>query len=246
MSLINFQCDDCGKSMIGAIWHRYCIRCRKFHDKEDMLEYLENRYQILFDQEIDSFDYDLEQRWKCEKCKYCFYSTCRNIIDNHGCKLCVLLRKYETEADFLKKVTEAERKTLINRYDMSYGESKISEFLDDRGIQYIYEHEFPELKNHPFDFYIPEINLCIEFDGRQHFEPNARQGGFDGLRKRKNNDKIRNDFCKNKKISLIRLSCLRDDQVNLELLEDAMLKSYNEEIFFVGYEISVEDIYEIY
>ncbi len=40
-----------------------------------------------------------------------------------------------------------------------------------------------------FDFYLPDYNLCIEFDGRQHFEPVEHFGGqkeFESCVKRDN------------------------------------------------------------
>ena len=55
-----------------------------------------------------------------------------------------------------------------------------------------------------FDFYIPEINTIIEFDGEQHFRPSKKFGGekFDTT---KENDKIKNEFCEKNNINLIRI-----------------------------------------
>lgn len=54
----------------------------------------------------------------------------------------------------------------------------------------------------PFDFYIPEKNMCIEFNGIQHYEPSIFFGGEESYKKRKNNDKIKQKFCKKNKIIL--------------------------------------------
>jgi very-short-patch-repair endonuclease len=77
------------------------------------------------------------------------------------------------------------------------------------GINFIQQKKFPECKNInclPFDLYLPTHNLCIEFDGRQHYESISFFGGDDGFIKRKKNDFIKNQFCKNNNIELIRIS----------------------------------------
>jgi len=58
----------------------------------------------------------------------------------------------------------------------------------------------------PFDFYIENYNLIIEFDGKQHFEPISRFGGEEGFNKIKINDAIKNNYCKLHKINLIRIN----------------------------------------
>jgi hypothetical protein len=58
----------------------------------------------------------------------------------------------------------------------------------------------------PFDFYLPKYNICIEYDGEQHFEPLEFFGGikaFDELKKR---DEIKTKFCRDNNIKLIRIS----------------------------------------
>lgn len=57
-------------------------------------------------------------------------------------------------------------------------------------------------KNLRFDFFIPEANLCIEYDGIQHYE---NIFGNDAYLKTKNNDEIKDKFCLENKISLLRI-----------------------------------------
>lgn len=56
----------------------------------------------------------------------------------------------------------------------SLGEFKIKQSLEELKIPFIKEKTFPELvsdNNVPlrFDFYLPQYNLIIEYDGEQHF-----------------------------------------------------------------------------
>lgn len=55
----------------------------------------------------------------------------------------------------------------------SKGESEISKFLKKNNIKFIQQKTFKKCKNVrtlPFDFYLPNYNTCIEFDGEQHFK----------------------------------------------------------------------------
>jgi very-short-patch-repair endonuclease len=58
----------------------------------------------------------------------------------------------------------------------------------------------------PFDFYLPTKNICIEFDGEQHFNSISCFGGIDSFEKIKIRDKIKNDFCYDSNITLIRVT----------------------------------------
>jgi len=90
----------------------------------------------------------------------------------------------------------------------SKGEKEIRKILKENEINFKEQHTF-ELCRHinklPFDFYLPERNLCIEFDGRQHFEVIEFYGGQKGFDSTKINDQIKNDYCKNNGVTLIRI-----------------------------------------
>ena len=79
----------------------------------------------------------------------------------------------------------------------------------ENNVNYIHQFKFNDCRNIKeliFDFYLPEYNLCLEFDGRQHFEPISFFGGEDGFYKRKINDHIKNDYCLLNGIELVRIS----------------------------------------
>ena len=56
-----------------------------------------------------------------------------------------------------------------------------------------------------FDFYLPEYNMLIEYDGRQHFEAFDFFGGNKGLQRVKLYDKIKNEYAEKNNIKLIRI-----------------------------------------
>lgn len=64
-----------------------------------------------------------------------------------------------------------------------------------------------------FDFYLPDYNTCIEYDGIQHFEPVKYFGGISTLDKIKKSDLIKNKYCNDFKINLVRIS-YKDNIIN--------------------------------
>jgi hypothetical protein len=63
-----------------------------------------------------------------------------------------------------------------------------------------------------FDFYLPEYNTCIEFDGIQHFKPIRYFGGKKAFNLQIIKDNIKNEYCVNKKIKLIRFNYEQDTE----------------------------------
>jgi len=98
----------------------------------------------------------------------------------------------------------------------SIGEKLISEYLELKNLKYTSQYKFETCRNIrqlPFDFYLSDHNICIEFDGRQHFEPVEIFGGEKEYLIRIKNDKIKSDWCLNNNVELIRISHLDIDKI---------------------------------
>jgi hypothetical protein len=94
------------------------------------------------------------------------------------------------------------------RCQSSKGEEAIRLWLERNKINYKTEHSFPNCKDKislRFDFFIPKLNLCIEYDGEQHFRPTKRFGGNAAFISSQRRDKIKNGYCKKNKIKLLRV-----------------------------------------
>lgn len=107
---------------------------------------------------------------------------------------------------------------------MSKGERTIKKILDDNNLLYIYEQRFQDcrdIKELPFDFFLPEYNTCIEYDGEQHFISIDKWGGLEQLKNIKFKDNIKNEYCLDKNINLIRIKYSEniDDVLNKKLLK---------------------------
>ncbi len=123
---------------------------------------------------------------KREKCGHIFKSRVQSFLnDKYFCPLC----------------------------HASKGEQKIADVLDNLGISYCKEfHLYLEdnilLK---IDFVIPDKNIYIEFNGKQHYEPIEYFGGKDAFESQQKRDKKLSKYCENNNIKLM---WIKDDQIN--------------------------------
>ena len=62
----------------------------------------------------------------------------------------------------------------------------------------------------PFDFYLPEYNTVVEYDGIQHFKEVGFWGGTKSLETQKVRDEIKNKYCLDNGIKIIRIPYTMD------------------------------------
>ena len=108
----------------------------------------------------------------------------------------------------------------------SRGEEIIKSFLEQHNIMFEQQKTFENCRYKykiPFDFFIPQYNLLIEYDGIQHFEEVENWGGFEKLQRTQEKDKIKDSFCKNNDITLIRIPYWEFDNLN-SILENLFNK----------------------
>ena len=114
----------------------------------------------------------------------------------------------------------------VDKYSkMSQGEIKVSKYLDKNNIEFKYNKIIKGCKNiiHlKFDFILNDMNVCIEFDGKQHYQP-VDFGGGEEFEKTQKRDQIKNLFCEVNGIKLIRIPYWLKDQEIYELLERELL-----------------------
>lgn len=91
----------------------------------------------------------------------------------------------------------------------SNGEELISSILRQHNIFYEIEKAACGMKHDGyslrFDFYLPQKNIAIEWDGVQHYKPVPYFGGRAGLLKQKENDRRKNRYCLAYGIKLYRI-----------------------------------------
>lgn len=101
---------------------------------------------------------------------------------------------------------------------LSKGEAKISNWLSINKIKFIPEKRFDTCKNKytlPFDFFLPDHNLIIEYDGLQHFAFTEKDKRYTKkqFKKTKHNDFIKNQFCIENHINLLRIPYTEFNQI---------------------------------
>lgn len=111
--------------------------------------------------------------------------------------------------------------------NFSEGERSIEEKLSSQKIKYIAQKKFNDCKNKmnlSFDFYLPNYNLCIEYDGKQHFESIEFFGGETHFHYRKRLDQIKTDYCHKNNIVLLRIPYWEKDNIDQILKNKLTLK----------------------
>lgn len=119
-----------------------------------------------------------------------YFQRVNNHLSGHGCPIC----------------------------NSSKGEKKIADCLTKKGFVFEQQKRFADCKDVlelPFDFYLPNNNLLIEFDGIQHFEP-VEHFGPESFEITQKHDKIKNDFAKQKNIQLLRIRYDQDIDLTLD------------------------------
>ncbi|MCU9614895.1 hypothetical protein OEV98_15225 [Caldibacillus lycopersici] len=133
-------------------------------------------------------------KYKCLECGYIGEKSWKSAKNGYGCLACS---------------------------PSSVGEKMIAEWLLQKKIKHIRQYRINECRNNkplPFDFAVFDsqnhLFCLIEFDGEQHFNARDFFGGKEAFLKRQENDQIKNTFCRENKIKLIRISYLEQNQIN--------------------------------
>lgn len=106
-------------------------------------------------------------------------------------------------------------------FGASYGEKQIIDCLRQNNIVYEKEKTFLDLKydngySPRYDFYLPDYNRLIEFDGIQHYREN---GGWNkNLQIQQQRDAVKNNYAKEHSISLVRIPYWERNNITLDLL----------------------------
>lgn len=101
-----------------------------------------------------------------------------------------------------------------SKCNASKGEIKINKYLKENNILFERQKRFKDcIYKLPlyFDFYLPQHNTCIEYDGEFHFKPKFI--GKKAFLENKKRDLIKNKYCKEKGIKLIRIPYWEFDNV---------------------------------
>ena len=248
-----YRCPKCGKIHM-AEKRKFTYEYVKEYIESQGYELLSNNYKnsrIKLKMKCDKghvfemcFHNFKNENQRCSVCRYeksaksnsNSYEYVKEYIESYGYKLLSYDYKNNREKLLLKcnknHVYEAAFTTFKQGYrcphcNNSRGENEIVKFLKSNNIEYKIQYKFDDCKLHhmlPFDFYLPEHNICIEYDGVQHYKPIEHFGGMDGFIDTKIRDTIKTVYCENNNIKLLRIPYWEFDNIESILKEKLLIK----------------------
>jgi len=102
----------------------------------------------------------------------------------------------------------------------SKGEKTIRKILISNNLKFISQKKFEDCRYKrplPFDFYLKEYNILIEYDGIQHLKPIKYFGGKEKFDEQVLKDNIKTEYCVKNNIKLLRINY--KDNIEEKLLE---------------------------
>ena len=87
--------------------------------------------------------------------------------------------------------------------NLSHLERSVMNYLDEHGITYDYQKRFDWLGRQSLDFYLPDYNVGVECQGRQHFEAVDYFGGDKGFKHILERDKRKKALCEKQGVKLL-------------------------------------------
>lgn len=144
----------------------------------------------------------------CNKCKN-IYITSYQMLKQGRCLICPMCTKSE-----------------------SHGETKIRLYLENHNILFEQQKRFNDCRTRvplPFDFYLPDLNTIIEYDGEGHYQVIDFNGhnGEETFKSTTKNDKIKNKYCNDNNINLIRIPYWEFNNIEKILDEKLFTQRYS-------------------
>lgn len=192
---IDVKCKKCGYEWTmlpsNILKGRGCPKCANNIKKttEDFIKEMSlvnNEIEIMSQYNGASIKID----YRCKKCGNIWSAKPTHLLEGHGCPNCL----------------------------QSTGERTIKSILDKYDIKYIRQQKFDDLTGVKggklsFDFYLPDYNLLIEYQGSQHYYLSGYMGGIDKFNYQVKNDEIKREYVNLKNINYLEIS-YKDDIKN--------------------------------
>ena len=214
---IRHNCDDCNNNEYNVTFSNFkkgtrCPECAKV---------------------LQGVNKTKSSKWKdkfIENVKECNYEIISNELKRKKDKI-EMNNKSCNHDSFLMSPDKFETGQRCPKCLRSTGEEEIAKILLNNNIKYIEQKMFDDLifeKSLRFDFAILDkydnIFAVIEFDGVQHYKPVDFFGGVENFEKTKKRDSIKNKYCLDNNIEMIRISYLEFDSIEYIINEKIIKK----------------------
>lgn len=186
------------KKFISGTRCRKCFEIKVNKTKEKFLDFL-NKYEP---------DYEL-------------------ISDFKGAKKEIILRNNRTNEEF---ITTYQRflAGVRSPKDATFGERIIRDFLKSSNLSFKHNYKEQRLKDKrplEFDFKINNLNVFIEFNGIQHYDPLECFGGQEDFERRVLHDNMKIEFCKNNNYPFLVLTYKDKEEDIKQKLKEFLLEN---------------------
>ena len=206
--ILDFQCRICGK-------HYFCSCCEPLYKKHfqptDMLRMSDTKYSYPGQ---PSFRKNL-----CHICRgsspeswgHAYPSVSFNAKYSPYIQLELLKAGYTMfDPEFKKHRRDAENRLRVKYGYPKIGEGWVSEAYVLNTIKELYPHTKVIHQGSPewlglqrFDVWLPEFNIAVEYQGKQHYEPIEYFGGTDGLHRCQERDATKRHLAEKNNVEII-------------------------------------------
>jgi Zn finger protein HypA/HybF involved in hydrogenase expression len=227
--LLGSCCPKCqGKSRLTN--DEFIKKAKKIHNNRynySIVNYVNNHTKVkiicLKHGEFEQIPTSHLQNKGCPKCAN------KNVTTDEFIEKCKIIHKNKYDYSLVNYITSTSKIDIICKKHGSFqqipnshlngqgcpicksskGELLIKEYLDKHKIPYIKEKMFDDCKGEkrklPFDYYLPQENILIEYDGIQHLKSIKHFGGEKTHISLKIRDEIKNLYAKKHNIFLLRI-----------------------------------------
>lgn len=218
---VKIKCNTCGKSFIQKANNHLngqgCPYCKSKISSKRQMKAPANflaEVKAIFG---DKYDYTAAEykgaktkiKIFCNKCQRFFYKTPdKHLYARQGCPYC--------------------------GKNSSHGENEVAEWLIQNNIHFIQQKRFADCKDIrslPFDFYLPDYNICIEYQGRQHYFKENRSKFHKTISDwlyTKKHDRIKKEYCLKNNIAFIEICFNKSTNQQLETILLPLLYNINQ------------------
>lgn len=200
-SRISIYCNKHGwfSQMASKHWNgEGCKLCSKpVYDKESFIKEAKKRFtenEFGYDK-VNYIDSHTKVDIYCNNCNDYFSIRPNDHLHMHGCPNC--------------------NKSLLER--------EVEKLLTENSITFIKQYSNDDLGRLKLDFYLPNLNIGIECQGRQHFRPYSFFGGEKTFKKIRERDLRKKQACSKNGINLLYYSHDKEDT----FLDEKTIKDIN-------------------
>ena len=235
-------CPECANEnrvkCMARTHEEYVCELKEINPNITVLEkYINARTPILHKCLVDGYEWrvvpdGILSGHNCPKCSHHITRTQQEYID----ELAIINPDIEVIGQYVYAITPILHKCKIDgniwsarpndilngkgcpQCNESHGERQIRQLLNNHNIAYVPQKTFSECIDErmlPFDFYLPDYNMAIEYQGIQHYKPIEYFGGEKAFKKLKRHDEIKKNYCKENGILLLTIPYTSDIEEEL-------------------------------